>query len=146
MPMLNPDKCYTQQNKRLPIKIPKVFPANWLADFYKHLAALLVQQKNTNLLLIKEECFFEELNKHVGKKSIFTYKSQLLELLGTVYSILIDSSTSVEQRQMIACRIAEDVSECTPGFMNRVSFIITLFNMPQNIDELIALVRFKTCG
>lgn len=154
MPILNPDKCYTQQKQRLPITMPEVFPTHWLADFYERLAVqlnlddktkleVLDHQTNTTLLLTSKKCFFRELDRHVGTQSSFTYKSQLLESLGTVYFIFIHPSTSDEQRHMIASRIAEDVRECSPGFTNRVNFLITLFNMPQNIDELIAQVRFK---
>lgn len=152
MPILNPDKCYTEQPKRLPITMPKAMPSDWLSDFY----ALLSEQLNlddtmkqevyygTNeLLLTEKERFFRELDRHAGATSSYSFKPQLLESLSTLYLLFKDSKTSDAQRRMIASRIAEDVSQCSPGFTNRVNFVITLFNMPQNIDELMAQVRFN---
>jgi hypothetical protein len=152
--MLNPVKCYTQQKQRLPILMPEVFPASWLNDLYELLAArlnlddktkqeVLDHQTNPSILLTAKEFFFRQLDRHVGAQSSFTSKPQLLESLQTVYLIFIHPSTSDEQRHMIASRVKEDVGECSPGFTNRVNFVLTLFNIPQNIDELIAQVRFR---
>ena len=154
MPILNPDKCYTQQPKRLPITMPEAMPSDWLSDFY----ALLREQLNLDDTvkqavfdyrthdmrpLTEKERFFNELDRHAGATSSYSLKPQLLESLSTLYLLFKDSKTSDDQRRLIASRIAEDVSQCSPGFINRVNFILSLFNMPQNIDELMAQVRFN---
>lgn len=154
MPILNPDKCYTQQPRRSAITEPKDLPDNWLADFYEGLSVQLKldnkrkqevfnHQTNQVDLLTEKKWFFKELDRHVGKQATYSLKSQLLKSLSTLYSLFVDSKTTHEQKQLVASRIAEDVNQCSPGFTNRVNFLITLFNMPQNMDELIGQVRFN---
>lgn len=154
MPILNPEKCYTQQPKRLAITVPTNLPHHWLADFYERLSVQLKlddetkqevfnHQTNQVDLLTEKELFFKELDRHVGPQSTYSLKPQLLESLSTLYFLFVDPKTTHEQKQLIASRIKEDVDQCSPGFTDRVNFTITLFNMPQNRDELIAQVRFK---
>ena len=154
MPTLNPDKCYTQQPKRLAITVPTNLPHHWLADFYELLSVqlklddetkqeVLNHQTNQEDLLTEKELFFKELDRHVGPQSTYSLKPQLLESLSTLYFLFVDPKTTHEQKQLIASRIKEDVDQCSPGFTDRVNFTITLFNMPQSQDELIAQVRFK---
>ncbi len=155
MPILNPNKCYAQQPKPLTITEPESLPAKWLTDFYELLAVQLkldddkttheVFNHRTNQvdLLTKKEIFFKELNRHAGENSGYSKKSELLESLSTLYAIFIHPKTSNEQKSLIALRIAEDVKECSPGFHDRVNYVIILFNMPQNIAQLVAQARFK---
>ena len=154
MPILNPDKCYTQQPKRLAITVPTNLRHDWRTDFYALLSTQLKlddetkqevfnHQTNQVDLLTEKECFFKELDRHVGLQSTYTLKPQLLESLSTLYVLFTHPNTTHEQKQLIASRIKEDVDQCSPGFTDRVNFTITLFNMPQNRDELIAQVRFK---
>ena len=155
MPILNPNKCYAQQPKALTITAPESLPAKWLTDFYELLAVQLKldddktthevfnYRTNQEDLLTKKAIFFKELNRHAGENSGYSKKSQLLESLSTLYAIFIHPKTSNEQKSLIALRIAEDVKECSPGFHDRVNYVIILFNMPQNLAQLVAQVRFK---
>ena len=154
MPTLNPNKCYTQQPKRLAITVPTNLPHHWRTDFYALLSMQLRlddetkqevfdHQTNAVILLTEKECFFRELDRHVGPQSTYSLKPQLLESLGTLYVLFLHPTTTPDQKHLIASRIKEDVEQCSPGFTDRVNFTITLFNMPQNQDELIAQVRFK---
>jgi hypothetical protein len=155
MPILNPNKCYAQQPKTLVITAPESLPAKWLTDFYELLAVQLKldddktthevfnHQTNQVDLLTKKEIFFKELNRHAGENSGYSKKSQLLESLSTLYAIFTHPKTSNEQKSLIALRIAEDVKECSPGFHDRVNYVIILFNMPQNLAQLVAQARFK---
>src|SRR3990167_1023703 len=95
------------------------------------------------VMLTDKESFFKELDRHAGENSSYALKSQLLESLATLYAIFTHPKTNNEQKSLIASRIAEDVKECSPGFTNRVNYTITLFNMPQNLAELVAQTRFK---
>ena len=154
MPILNPNKCYAQQPKTLVITAPESLSATWLTDFYEGLAVQLklddettheVFNHRTNPVerLTKKEMFFNELNRHAGENSGYSKKSQLLESLSTLYAIFTHPKTSNEQKSLIALRIAEDVNECSPGFHDRVNYLIILFNMPQNLAQLVAQARFK---
>lgn len=154
MLILNPNKCYEQQPKTLVITAPESLPDQWLTNFYELLAVQLklddkttheVINHETNQvdLLTKKEIFFKELNRHAGENSGYTEKSQLLESLSTLHAIFIHPKTSNEQKSLIALRIAEDVKECEPEFHNRVNYVIILFNMPQNLAQLVAQARFK---
>jgi hypothetical protein len=155
MPILNPNKCYAQQPKTLVITAPETLPSHWLADFYELLAVQLKldddktthevfnHQTNQVDLLTKKAIFFKELNRHAGENSGYSKKSQLLESLSTLYAIFTHSKTSNEQKSLIASRIEEDVKECSPGFHDRVNYVIILFNMPQNLAQLVAQARFK---
>jgi len=155
MPILNPNKCYAQQPKTLVITLPATLPAKWLTDFCELLAVQLKldddktshevfnHQTNQVDLLTKKEIFFKELNRHAGENSGYSKKSQLLESLSTLYAIFTHPKTSNEQKSLIALRIAEDVKECSPGFHDRVNYVIILFNMPQNLAQLMAQARFK---
>ena len=154
MPILNPNKCYAQQPKTLVITAPESLSATWLTDFYEGLAVQLklddettheVFNHRTNQVerLTKKEMFFNELNRHAGENSGYSKKSQLLESLSTLYAIFTHPKTSNEQKSLIALRIAEDVNKCSPGFHDRVNYLIILFNMPQNLAQLVAQARFK---
>jgi hypothetical protein len=156
MTILNHDKCYTQQPQRLTITEPKNLPEDWLGEFYVLLSKQLKlnddksqtqevfdHPTNTWVWLTEKEIFLKALDRHVGEQSTYSLKPHLLASLRTLYSIFMHPKTTEEQRRLIASRIKEDISECSPGFTNRVNFTITLFNMPQNQDELIALARFK---
>ncbi|WP_133130779.1 hypothetical protein [Legionella yabuuchiae] len=156
MPILNPDKCYTQQPQRLAIEVPTTLPDDWRTEFYALLSAQLKlnddkaqaqedfdHQTNQVVLLTEKEQFYKELDRHVGPQSTYSLKPQLQESLGTLYVLFTHPKTTYEQKQLIASRIKEDVDQCSPGFTDRVNFTITLFNMPQTRDELIAQVRFK---
>jgi len=105
MPVLNKDKCYKKKEIRLEITAPKEPPKNWLQEFYDLLAAQL-QLNDT-----KKEEFINEFNRHVGPKSTYTYKSQLLESLRKLYCIYTHENTNVDQQHLIASRIYEDSVE-----------------------------------
>ena len=155
MPILNLNTCYAQQPKVLTITAPESLPAKWLTDFYELLAVQLkldddkttheVFNYRTNQvdLLTKKEIFFKELNRHAGENSGYSEKSQLLGSLTTLYAIFTHPKTSNEQKNLIALRISEDVNQCSPGFHDRVNYVILLFNMPQNLAQLVAQARFK---
>ena len=156
MPILNPDKCYTQQPKRLAITVPTTLPRHWRTDFYALLSAQLKlnddktqaqevfdHQTNQVVLLTEKEKFYKELDRHVGPQSTYSLKPQLLDSFRTLYVLFTHPKTTDDKRYLIASRIADNVEQCTPGFTNQVNYLITLFNMPQNQDELIAQVRFK---
>ncbi|WP_133129261.1 hypothetical protein [Legionella yabuuchiae] len=154
MPILNSDKCHTQQPKRLAITVPTNLPHDWLTDFYALLSVQLKlndetkqkvfdHQTNTVILLTEQGWFFKELDRHVGAQSTYSLKPQLLESLSTLYVLFTHPKTTDEQKNMIALGIKEDVEQCSPGFTSRVNYIISRFNMPQNMDEVIAQVRFK---
>lgn len=154
MPLLNLNKCYTQQKQRLTITVPETLPDDWLTEFYTLLSKQLklndeTKQEyfdhNTNkvIFLTDKERFFKELDRHVGEQSTYSLKRRLIESLATLYSLFKHQNTTYEQKHLIASRIAEDVSQCSPGFTNRVNYVISRFNNPQNMDELIAQVRFN---
>ncbi|WP_133131049.1 hypothetical protein [Legionella yabuuchiae] len=156
MPILNSDKCYTQQPKRLAIAVPTTIPDGWRTEFYALLSAQLKlnddkaqaqedfdHQTNTWVPLTKKELFFKALERHLGSQSTYSLKPQLLDCFRTLYVLFTHPTISGDKRYLIASRIADNVEQCTPGFYNQVSYLISLFNMPQNQDELIAQVRFK---
>src|SRR3990167_10234422 len=156
MPILNPDKCYTQQQQRLKITVPTTLPRHWRTDFYALLSAQLKlnddktqaqevfdHQTNQVVLLTEKEKFYKELDRHVGPQSTYSLKPQLLDSFRTLYVLFTHPKTTDDKRYLIASRIADNVEQCTPGFTNQVNYLITLFNIPQNQDELIAQVRFK---
>ncbi|MDP3706206.1 MAG: hypothetical protein Q8R24_09930 [Legionellaceae bacterium] len=150
MPILEPNKCYAYQKQRL-ITTPTTLPPDWLTGFYALLAMQLqLDDKRavfegvdyaTNQIgmLTAKEKFFKELDRHAGERSTYTFKSELLESLAKLYVVF----TTNEQKNFIASRIAEDVGQCTPGFHDRMNFIIISLNMPQNLDELLAQLRFN---
>jgi hypothetical protein len=154
MPLLNQNKCYAQQKQRITITVPAALSHSWLSKFYTLLSEQLklddVQrhedfdhQTNTVIFLTEKARFFKELDKHVGKQSTYTLKPKLLESLATLYTVFTHPNTTPEEKRLIASRIKEDVSQCSPGFTNRVNYLIIRRNMPQNLDELIASVRFN---
>ena len=156
MPILNPDKCYTQQPQRLAITVPTTLPDDWRTDFYARLSTQLKlnddkaqaqedfdHQTNTWRRLTKRELFFKNLDRHLGPQSTYSLKPQLLDSFRTLYILFTHPTTSDDKRYLIASRIHDNVEQCTAGFTNQVNYLITLFNMPQNQDELIAQVRFK---
>ncbi|MFA6304123.1 MAG: hypothetical protein WC627_13465, partial [Legionella sp.] len=146
MPLLNQNKCYAQQKQGLPIKAPTTLSSDWLSTFYTLLSVQLkledVQRHEDFEYQTEAKLFFKDLDKHVGKDSTYHLKAALLESLATLYTIFTHPKATHEVKQLIASRIKEDVSQCTPGFHNRVSYLINSLNAPQNTDELLANVRF----
>ncbi|PJD91452.1 MAG: hypothetical protein CK424_06455 [Legionella sp.] len=154
MPILEPNRCYAYQPQRLIITAtPNSLPRNWLKEFYELLAMQLQLDDNHTVVadidyatnkevsLTAKKKFFKELDKHAGERS--TYKSELLESLANLYVVFKHSNTIESQKNFIARRIAEDVSQCTPGFHDRVNFIIIRLNIPKNLDELLGQSRFN---
>src|SRR3990167_7936625 len=143
MPILNSDKCYTQQQQRLAITVPTTLPSHWLTAFYALLSVQLRlddetkqevfdHQTNQVVLLTEKERFFKELDRHVGPQSTYSLKPQLLDSFRTLYVLFTHPKTTDDKRYLIASRIADNVEQCTPGFTNQVNYLITLFNIPQN--------------
>src|SRR3990167_1074092 len=135
MPVLNKDKCYAQQEKHLEITVPENLPDHWLAEFYELLAVQLslddIEKQSVFdsktwvwVDLTEKEIFFKDFNKHVGPESSYSLKSQLLESLCTLYCGFIDPKTTATQKSIVACKIKEEITECSPGFNDRVNFAI----------------------
>lgn len=154
MPILNLDKCYIQQPKRLEITVPTTFPDNWLTEFYALLSEQLRlddkkkqevfdPQTNQIVQLTEKEQFYKELEQHLGPQSTYSLKFELQASFGTLYVLFTHPKTTHGQKELIASTIKEGVSKCSPGLSDRVNFTITRFNIPQNRAELIAQVRFK---
>lgn len=91
-------------------------------------------------LLTEKEIFLKELNRLI---STYTLKAQLLESLATLYYLFIHPKITNEQKNFIASRVAEDVSACSPGFNDRVNYVIICLNNPENLAELVAQARFN---
>lgn len=153
MPQLNQNKCYAQQKQHLAITVPATLSADWLSKFYTLLSVQLqlddVQkhedydyQADTAIFLTEKERFFKALDEHVGEQSTYSSKSEVLKSLATLYTVFTHPKATHEVKQLIASRIKEDVSQCSPGFANRVNYLIIGLNAPQNRDELLANVRF----
>ena len=156
MPILEPNRCYAYQTQRLIITAtPNTLPRHWITEFYALLAMQLqLDDKsavfedidyatNQIVMLTAKEKFFKELDRHAGERSTYTFKSELLESLAKLHVVFKHPNTTNEQKNFIARRIAEDISQCTPGFHDRVNFIIISLNIPQNLDELLAQSRFS---
>lgn len=156
MPILEPNRCYAYQKQHLIITAtPNSLPLHWLTEFYARLAMQLqLDDKrpvfedidyatNQIVMLTAKEKFFKELDRHAGERSTDTLKYQLLGSLAKLYAVFQHPNTTHEQKNVIASRIAEDVSQCTHGFHDRVNFIIISLNIPQNLDELLAKSRFN---
>ena len=153
MPFLNDHLCYKEQPKRPAIKVRDNLRADWFADFYDLLAKRLklndTEKKyyfhdhdiNKDVNGTEKAAFINEFNRHAGPSSTFSSKPQLLASLRKLYCIYTDTNTSDDKRSLIASRIREDISQCSPGFTNRVNFLLTLFDIPSNFDELLAKAR-----
>src|SRR3990167_6353631 len=154
MPVLNKDQCYVQQPERLEITVPKDLRPDWLTDFAEHIALRLkldnikkVEDFNHEteewILLTKKEMFLKELNWHAVPASTLSSKLELLESLSKLYCVFIDPKTKDHKKYMIAKRIYEDIINCSPGFADRVKLTVLILNVPLNLDELLAQVRFN---
>src|SRR3990167_504104 len=154
MPSLNDNLCYREQPKRPVIEVPKNLRHDWFAHFYELLVTKLKldnTEKNREfydheakeeVLGTEKEAFINELNRHAGPKSTYSLKPQLLDSLRKLYCIYTHENTNTDQQFLIASRIHEDITQCSPGFTDRVNFLLALFDMPQNLDELLAKARF----
>ena len=154
MPSLNDNLCYREQPKRPVIEVPKNLRHDWFAHFYELLVTKLKldnTEKNREfydheakeeVLGTEKEAFINELNRHAGPKSAYSLKPQLLDSLRKLYCIYTHSNTNADQQHILASRIHEDITQCSPGFNDRVNFLLALFDMPQNLDELLAKARF----
>src|SRR3990167_354989 len=156
MPFLDPQKCYAYQKRRLIIESPvNTLPDNWLTEFHELLAMQLqLDDKhavfedvnytaNEIIMLTTKAKFSKELARHAGASSAYTHKSELLESLAKLYVVFKHADTTNEQKNFISRSIAEDINQCTPGFHDRVNLSIILLNISQNLDELLAQVRFN---
>ena len=153
MPIIDTNKCYAQQPQRK-IPVPENLSDQWPTKFCELLATQLQLNNTVKLevldheteeliLLTEKEIFFKDFNRHVGPKSSYSLKSKLLESLLTLYGSFIDLTTTATQKTMVACQVQAGIADCTPGFHDGINFTIFLFYMPQNMDELLARVRFS---
>ncbi|EKD71252.1 MAG: hypothetical protein ACD_46C00228G0001, partial [uncultured bacterium] len=153
MPIINPNKNFIQ----LPAKQYKVdtnipIPADWLTELGILVADDILHLEDTQKLYptdddpIKREFtkkteFFYRLNFHAGSIATYSLKTNLLESLQTLYSVLADPKTPFDQKYSLAVKIIEGVPHCTSGFHDRCNECIQGLIQPENLDEMLGVIR-----
>ena len=153
MPKINPDKAFVQlpaKQYKLATNIP--IPADWLTKLGILIADDILHLDDTQKLYphdddpVKREFtqkteFFYHLNRHAGPDSTYSFKAPLHESLQTLYSVLADPKTPPDQKYSLAVKIVEGAPNCTPGFHDRCNECIQSLTQPENLDEMLSVIR-----
>ncbi len=81
------------------------------------------------------------LCRHIGPESIFSFKSTLLDNLRVIRAALESDGLSVGRKIAIKAKLNEGVESCSPGYLNRVLYIVQSFRLPSTVDQLLAKYR-----
>lgn len=135
-PALNLDKIFqcTPPPKIDFSKLPEL-PKDWRAQ----LEAIFYQ---TDKHLEKKS-----LERHLGADSSYELKKILAEQLQLIYYRLqgeLDTELgelSDDHRIALLNKLTEELTQCTPGFHNRINVIVDSFQKPCNLDQLLYMLR-----
>lgn len=103
-------------------------------------------QKLVDLCLETEAIpnLYQRFAAHVGDSSTYSLKNQLIESIQYIYVILNKQIPSIKiNSSAVILKLIEEVDKCTPGFHNRVAFIIRSFSMPKTLVEFLESIRFS---
>lgn len=110
-----------------------VLPENWVECF------LEIWAKECELAETNKLELFGHLNRHFGPSSTYAQQTELTSSMQNIYLHIsnqmprVFSKTEIQQLLEI---IKTDISECTPGFHNRVNETEKLLNLPFSMDEI----------
>ncbi|MFM2323074.1 MAG: hypothetical protein RLZZ225_1227 [Pseudomonadota bacterium] len=135
-PALNLDKIFqcTPPPQGDFSKLPKL-PKDWRA------------QLETIFYQVDKSLEKKSLEKHLGTDSGYELKKILAEQLQLIYYRLqgdLDAELgplSDDHRIALLNKLIEEITECTPGFHNRVNVIVNSFQKPRNLDQLFYMLR-----
>ncbi len=134
---LNKDKCFLLQAERY--KQIDLDRYNLGEDWFQKLTDLCTTDPDVKLAF--------ELK--AGESSTYTLKPTLLANLKLHYLILSDAlktdypelSLSTDKKQVMIDKLLEGVSQCTPGFHDRVNSNLMHLFAPQTIDQILGGFR-----
>jgi len=138
MAFLNQDKCYVySQGLESSVADVTPLPDNWL----EHLGEICAETLNS----VEEEKeklrshFQQHVQRHIGVDATYKLKANIIEGLQILYRHI---RCSDENRKLaIAAKIHEELSECTPGFHNRINDEVSRLYYPQTLTALLTQVR-----
>lgn len=87
------------------------------------------------------------LDKHLSKASDYQGKNILREQLRIIYHRLqgnLDAELaklSDDDHIALIKLLTEEINSCTEGFHNRINIVVSSFQQPRNLDELLYIVR-----
>jgi hypothetical protein len=129
-------KCYEADFGEL-VAIPQIsLPDNWLYALADNLLATGLADTGPNLK--------QELDRHAGELSSFTFKNELrLELEKIVQRFMAQGEQELNKNKKteIALQIQEGINQCTPGFYNRIILINQSFSIPNTLKALLTKIR-----
>ncbi len=94
-----------------------------------------------------KKVFRDRLDYHIGAKSTYSLKETLCDKVKIIYARLSDQlddtlgALNKDDKAAMLDKMSEDISKCTGGFYNRVSFIVSGLTVPRSIDELLMFIR-----
>jgi hypothetical protein len=136
MPGINPEKCYVQKPEKMHVEESLNMPVNWFVLLVNIIADDILKLNSYDKIV-----FFSHLDERIGSGSTYSLKKQLLESIAVILSALTKSETSVDKKLAIATKLSDGVSQCTPGFHNRVNEVVTSLTIPDDFDALLAVQR-----
>ncbi len=87
------------------------------------------------------------LTKHT--KSTYYLKEEVISVLKILYHRLKGNLNpqlgpiTASEKEGILCKIREDISQCAPGFHNRINSIYQSFKQPKTLEQLLFKVRMS---
>ncbi|OGT30374.1 MAG: hypothetical protein A3E87_01430 [Gammaproteobacteria bacterium RIFCSPHIGHO2_12_FULL_35_23] len=133
---INSKKCFLLGKRKLSeialASIEHHFPDSWVTNFCKLFPAAIQT----------------ELVRHLGPDATYCKKEALKSKLKIIYARLLGlfdtelGKLSVDEKEAIKTKITDSITECTPGFHNRVNFIALGFSISRTLTDLLYDIRF----
>lgn len=104
---------------------------------------LLVQELQASGLSNTTPSLKQEIIKHIGPDSTFTFKQELQIALQQLFKRLTQASNNLtaNRKAAIALKFQEGITACSAGFYNRIIVINQSFDTPTNLKGFLAKIR-----
>lgn len=133
MPRLIPENSFTYIEKKATTFIVPVIPDNWLECFLD-IWAIECELSDTD-----KHMLLGHINRHFGASSSYTHRKELTASMQNIYLHISNQTprlfSKTEKIQLFEI-IRTDISECTPGFHNRVNDTEKLLHLSFSLDEI----------
>lgn len=133
MPTFIRENCF-----KLPTRPTSAVIGDLPEDWLRRLINQLVEET-------RRDRVYDYYDAQIGTSSTYAHKTRLIEILTSVYHLVVNTETAVSRKEQILFSLPKEDGElhCTPGFHNRLEqiYLLIISPSPTSLDELTAQLR-----
>ncbi len=133
MPTFIRENCF-----KLPTRPASIVVGDLPEDWLRRLINQLVEET-------RRDRVYDYYDAQIGTSSTYANKARLIEILTSVYHLVVNTETAVSRKEQILFSLPREDGElhCTPGFHNRLEqvYLLIISPSPTSLDELTAQLR-----